>query len=94
MNKYIISDTNHKNGPNRIYTRISKSAARHAYYENKNLVFCPVNLRPGWPYYPEIDLNLEKCDGRIFEQTLNSFEFYNCTAESGKYTAFYIVEVK
>ena len=89
MNNYIITDGK------KTYTRISKAAARHAYYENKNLCFCPVNLRPGSPWNPEILCNLENMDGRIFEQTINAFEFYNCAnTETGKYTAFYIVTEK
>ena len=92
MNKYIVNDTGHKNTPNRIYTRISKQAAKLAYYMNEKLAFCPVKMRPGWPYYPEIDCNLETCGGATFERTLNSFEFYNCNNEAGKYTAFYLVE--
>ena len=92
MNKYIISDTGWKNRPNRIYTRISKAAAKKAYYNNDNLAFCPVKLRPGFAWYPEITCNLELCGGRSFEQALSSFEFYNCNNETGNYTAFYIVE--
>lgn len=69
------------------YTRISKAAARKAYAAGETVYFCPVKLNPESPWgllwYP--------CNNDIpFEKIVNEFEWYNCTAETGRYAAFYI----
>jgi len=69
------------------YTRISKAAARRLYDAGNDLYFCPVNLNPENPwgllYYPG---NREPS----FEDHVRLFENFNCNAETGRYTAFYI----
>lgn len=71
------------------YTRISKVKARSAYNAGLEVVLCPVNLRPGAPWHPEIAISKERSES--FERVLNAFEFYNTRdTETGRYTAFYI----
>jgi len=73
------------------YTRVSKARARAAYNAGLELVLCPVNLRPGAPWYPEIRTTKDRCENEEFERVLNAFEFYNIRdTETGYYTAFYI----
>ena len=73
------------------YTRISKAKARAAYNAGLAVVLCPVNLRPGAPWHPEITVSKERSENEIFERVLNAFEFYNTRdTETGYYTAFYI----
>ena len=73
------------------YTRISKAKARAAYNAGLELVLCPVNLRPGAPWHPEIAISKERSENESFEMELNVFEFYNTRdTETGYYTAFYI----
>ena len=73
------------------YTRISKAKARAAYNAGLELVLCPVNLRPGAPWHPEIAVSKERSESESFERVLNAFEFYNTRdTETGRYTAFYI----
>lgn len=94
MNKYSFTD----NG--RMFTRVSMAAARRAFIDGFTIVFCPSNLRPGAPWYPEYITSRENRADYIaddigaendFYGLLNSFEYYNCTnAETGKYTAFFI----
>lgn len=80
MNKYTIDG----------YTRISKARARKDFDAGKPVYFCPVNLRPGKPYYPEIGFF---DTGENFDKSVLAFEFYNCiNSETGKYTAFYTRE--
>lgn len=72
------------------YTRISKAKARAAYNAGLEVVLCPVNLRPGAPWYPEITVCKEYSKSENFEQVLNAFEFYNVRGdEIGSYPAFY-----
>ena len=73
------------------YTRISKAKARAAYNAGLEVVLCPVNLRPGAPWYPEITVCKEYSESETFEQVLNNFAFYNVRGkEIGHYPAFYI----
>lgn len=74
------------------FKRINKTIARKLWDNGNNdkpIYFCPVNLRPGPPFNPEICFYKT---GENFEKCVNAFEFYNCTCkETGYYTAFYIV---
>lgn len=70
------------------YIRVSKRKARKIFENGDAIYFCPVNLRPGKPYHPEI---LYYNTGLRFNYAVDSFEFFNCTnTETGKYAAFYI----
>ena len=94
MNKFEFTS----NG--RVFTRISKAAAKRAFIDGFTIAFCPCNLRPGAPWYPEYITNREVRGEYIADETgaendfynlLNSFEYYNCTnTETGRYTAFFI----
>ena len=94
MNKYEFTS----NG--RTFERVSKAIARKAFIKGFTIAFCPSNLRPGPPWYPEYITNREMRNDYIlddvgaendFYNLLNSFEYYNCTnAETGKYAAFFI----
>jgi hypothetical protein len=93
MNKYEFTS----NG--RMFTRVSKAAARKAFVNGFTIAFCPSNLRPGTPWYPELITDRESRDcladdigaANEFQSLLNSFEYFNCTtSETGKYTAFFI----
>ena len=70
------------------YTRVSKRKARKIFESGQPIYFCPVNLRPGNPYYPEI---LFYDTGENFDYSVASFEIYNCiNTETGRYAAFYV----
>jgi len=85
MKQYTYTDRG------KTYTRISKAKARAAYNAGLEVVLCPVNLRPGAPWYPEITVCKEYSKSENFEQVLNAFEFYNVRGdEIGSYPAFYI----
>lgn len=93
MNNYTITINNKE------YKRITKTTAKKAYIDNKSIVLCPCNLRPGWPYNPQIEVNYTRRDETeqdtpaniYFDKVLMYFENYNCiNTETGKYTAFYI----
>ena len=83
MKKYIFADGGYT------FNRISKKAARAAYKNGLRVLLCPVNLRPGYPFHPEISISGK--DPATFEEALAAFEFYNIrNSETGYYTAFYI----
>lgn len=70
------------------YHRIDKRAAETAYNNGWTIVFCPCNIRPDSSYGLAIDMNIAQTE-TSFEKLLNNFEYYNCNAETGYYTAFY-----
>lgn len=73
------------------YTRISRAKAHAVYNAGLEVVLCPVNLRPGMPWHPEIHVSKERSEGESFDNVLNAFEFYNIRdTKTGYYTAFYI----
>ena len=75
------------------FKRITKQAAKKLYNDGKLVYFCPVNLRPGWPYNPQV--LIDNSDDSSFEKAVIAFEWYNCiNTETGKYTAFYGKEGK
>lgn len=85
MNRFVITAGTTK------YTRISKRKARTLFEQGKAIQFCPVKLRPGLPFCP--DMMFQKNQGMEFETALDFFEHYNCNSnETGYYAAFYITE--
>lgn len=98
MNKYDFTS----NG--RVFTRVSKAAAKKAFVAGFTIALCPSNLRPGTPWHPEYitsreirtaffgDYIIDDIGAKNdFYNLLNSFEYYNCTStKTGKYTAFFI----
>ena len=84
MNRYTIGN----------YTRISKAAARKMYYNGEDIVLCACKMRPGAPWYPEaiINKNMDIAPFNEFQKVVNNFEWYNCSTETGRYTAYYKIE--
>lgn len=73
-------------------TRISKTVARKLYNAGCDVLFIPCNLNPENNFYNLGIWENKTLVGQYdsFEKLVNSFEFYNCNNETGKYTAFYI----
>lgn len=76
------------------FTRVSKARARQL-WGKRDIAFCPVNLRPGFPWSPHITYFAQAVadDPRAeFDKGVNAFEWYNCSdRETGLYTAFYLI---
>lgn len=83
--------------------RISKPKARKL-WGKRDMSLCPVNLRPGFPRYPNIDIFAANIATALasqweherkeadFDIYVRNFEYYNCTCEeTGFYTSFYLV---
>lgn len=97
MNKYSFTDG--------VYTweRVNKSQARLAYLGGLTVVICPCNLRPFTDWHNERRINRKDREQFVideigvindFNNMINSFEYYNCSNETGKYTAFYLPKIK
>ena len=99
MKKYKYKDKDGK-----IFERVNKKTAESVYTLGLPVVLCPVNLRPGEPYHPEIVLNRKNRERFVadeigvkndFANQVSSFEYYNCVnSETGKYAAFYTLTLE
>jgi len=89
MKKYTVGN----------YERISKATAKKLFLRGEKIGMLPCKAVPGsaWFPYPYIlDREMQKnfvVDeigmGNRFCDLVNSFEYYNCSNETGKYAAFY-----
>ena len=72
--------------------RINKIQARKLYNEGKDVFFIPHKLNPENNFYNLGIWENKDLWGQYedFETLVNNFEHYNCTNETGLYTAFYI----
>jgi hypothetical protein len=78
------------------YTRITKRAALKRFNNGECIYLCPVKLRPGGPWHPEITITNKGHFAGVtedFNKIINQFEYYNCNVETGYYAAYYIREV-
>lgn len=82
MNEYTYTDNGHT------FRRVNKTIARKVYNNGLRVVLCPCNLRPGYPWHPEISISGKS--GADFETQLNSFEYYNLNKDAGRRTSYYI----
>lgn len=73
--------------------RVNKTIAKTYFTAGKDVIFTPCNCRPVNDVFglamPMNKCN-QNCDGQSFDSIVNAFEYYNCNAETGKYTAFYV----
>lgn len=72
------------------YTRIPKNVARKLYNDGVTVHAAPVKFSPFGMWFNAYGMN--KASGEDFDTLVNSFEFYNCTNETGRYTAFWRAE--
>ena len=75
------------------FMRVTKTEAAAAYRNRLPIILCPVNLRPGGPWHPEVKIIP---DGKApFEAVCRWFRFFDCTnAETGRYIAYYIPVIR
>ena len=70
------------------WARVTKKQALAAYDSGLTVLLCPVKMRPFTPWH--LEAYVDKSSGCEFNTQANSFEYYNCNSETGRYTAFYI----
>lgn len=81
------------------YRRISKPAARKAYQSGETVYLIPCKLSPVNMYMPAMGISCKPSQdtspvyypscAATFDSRVNAFEYYNCSPETGNYTAFY-----
>ena len=78
------------------YRRISKSNARRLFADGHTLIIAPIYANMNSPWHLWSIMQYNGIDGtdpkKDFERIVNSFTYYNCTAELGRYPKYYIPE--
>ena len=68
--------------------RISKSFARKLFAKGATFYMVPVNLRPEYGY--KIDNNVGCEFEHDWDRLYNTYCYYNCDNERGRYPAYYV----
>ena len=71
--------------------KINKSTARKLYNEGKEFWITACNMRPEAGILIG-SLSFEQMAGVSFDAKVNSFSYYNCDSERGRYPAYYVEE--
>ena len=71
--------------------KINKSTARKLYNEPKEFWITACNMRPEAGILIG-SLSFEQMAGVSFDAMVNSFSYYNCDSERGRYPAYYVEE--
>lgn len=74
-----------------MYNRINKSVARRLFAEGKSFWITACNMRPECGLLINAG-TYNRGDWKDFETFLNSFIYYNCNNECGRYPAYYTEE--
>jgi hypothetical protein len=80
-----------KDSAGRYWKQVSKPTAKKLYNSGTKIHLCPVNFKPFGPW--SIGAEVDNHYFTPFDQIVNSFEFYNCNGEAGKYTTFYTLDI-
>ena len=71
--------------------KINKATARKLYNEGKEFWITACNMRPEYGILIG-SLSFEQMAGVSFDAMVNSFSYYNCDSERGRYPAYYVEE--
>lgn len=69
--------------------RISKKEAKKLYESGQNVIIVACKMNPENHFLPSPIMNKILCHNESFEVWVNSFTYYNCNNETGRYPAFY-----
>lgn len=84
--------------------QVSKRRAEKLYNDNKVIALCASNMRPNGCFNQAIEIRkdhenafnafeFDAFEIDAFETICNSYSYYNCNHETGKYIVFYSEEV-
>ena len=71
------------------WQQVQKRTAAKLFAQGEELVFCPCNFVPFGFWSCGILVEGSEDTERDFNKAVNSFEYYNCSSETGLYTTFY-----
>lgn len=70
--------------------RINMRQARKLYNEGTAIYLLPSKIVLGSVWFLPIRISLDSYDPGSFDAEVNTFRYYNCTAETGRSVHFYI----
>ena len=72
--------------------QVNKIAAKNAYERGKTIYLLACNLRPNnvWQKPAAVNRNQWKLDTITFDNVVNTYIYYNCDNERGKYPIFFV----
>ena len=74
-----------------MYKQINKAAARKLYAAHVPFIIVPCNMRPDSMFAVHMNPEWTKMYDS-FDFLYNSFSYYNCNNEAGRYPRFYVEE--
>ena len=75
------------------YSRVDKRVARKIYNEGKDVLFIPRNMRPDNNWGLGIVENKYLFGQEAtFDKLVDTYTWYNCNNETGRYVAFYKIK--
>lgn len=91
-----IYNTVNLQSPKRVakYKKINKKVARKMYNSGCTLLLLPCKVSETVLYEDSAwikptEVSMIKCED-VFDKVINEYEYYNCTAELGRYTHYYV----
>ena len=80
------------------YKRINKPTARKMYNHGCNILLLPCKVNDSavdgcsHPWVKPVTINISDCkhDANKFDRTVNEYEYYNCNAELGYYSHYFV----
>lgn len=70
------------------FKKVTKTTAKKLFEAGKNIYLIPCKACINSYWFSPYRVNKD-CEN-TFQSIVNSFEYYNCNNELGKYTAFYV----
>lgn len=87
MKAHTFKDT-YGTAKNMTFTRVSKPTAKKAFNRGGKIAVLPCRMAVLWQYRLITEKSVYNPD---FDKFVNEFEYYNCSAGTGRYTAFYLM---
>lgn len=90
----MINETFYSHNMKCTVKQVSKRTARKLWEEGKEIYFHPSNMwfDNMWQHPMPASKDGYSFAGHTFDQVCDSFYYYNCNSESGKYIHFFIKE--
>lgn len=72
------------------YTRIHGSTARRLFEAGQIIYLVPCRVNPASPWACPAGYRKKTGSARTWAELVNSYTYYNCNTETGRYPAYYI----
>ena len=72
------------------YKRVTKRTANKLFNTGTTIYLLPCKASMYSIWFSPYPFNINACEDMDFTKIVNSFEYYNCNNELGKYTSFYV----